>query len=84
MKSDKQMILGKHVERGLKKYKGKPDAQIQQYIDESPLVYTAYRFIDNRIFLVYENNLYAILYKNEAVLMSELEQHFDEKSTFDL
>lgn len=82
-KSDKLMVLGKYVEPGLKKYKGLPDTRIQRYIDESPLVYTAYRFKDGRIFLVYEKNLYAILYKNEAVLMKELEQHFNEKSYFD-
>lgn len=76
MKSEKQMILGKYVERGLKKYNGKPDKRIQRYIDESPLVYTAYRFEDNRIFLVYGENLYALLYTNEAALMKELEQHF--------
>lgn len=81
--SDKLMVLGKYVEPGLKKYQGKPDARLQRYIDESPLVYTAYRFVDNRIFLVYEKNLYAILYKNEAILMEELEQHFQEKSYFD-
>jgi hypothetical protein len=81
--ADKIMVLGKHVEPGLKKYKGTPDSRIQRYIDESPLVYTAYRFEDNRIFLVYENNLYAVLYKNEAVLMKELEQHFKEKPYFD-
>lgn len=80
MKLDKQIVLGKHVERGLEKYKGKPDERIQRYIDESPLVYTAYRFEDNRVLLVYENNLYAVLYKNENILMNELDQHFKEES----
>ena len=81
--ADKIMVLGKHVEPGLKKYKGRLDARIQRYIDESPLVYTAYRFEDNRILLVYENNLYAVLYRDEAVLMKELEQHLKEKPYFD-
>ncbi|MFT5833524.1 MAG: hypothetical protein ACI97N_001152 [Cognaticolwellia sp.] len=79
MKKGGTLVQKKHIEKGIEKYKGTPDARIQRYIDESPLVYTAYRFEDNRILLVYDNNLYALLYKNEDVLMEELEEHFQEE-----
>ena len=69
MKKGVILVQNKHIDKGIEKYKGKPDERIQGYIDESPLVYTAYRFEDNRILLVYDNNLYALLYDNENVCM---------------
>ena len=78
MKKGSTLVQKKHIDKGIEKYKGKPDERIQRYIDESPLVYTAYRFEDNRILLVYDNNLYALLYDNESVLMRELDEHYNE------
>ncbi len=78
MKQQKILVFSKHIELGIAKYKGQKDERIQRYIDNSPLVYTVYRFADERILLVYENNLYALLYANEQVLMAELEEQYQE------
>lgn len=78
MKNGVILVQHRHIEKGLEKYKGKPDERLQRYVDDSPLVYTVYRFEDNRILLVYHHNLYALLYENERILLDELETHFEE------
>lgn len=78
MKNGVILVQNRHIEKGIEKYKGKPDERLQRYIDDSPLVYTVYRFEDNRILLVYHGNLYALLYENERILLEELETHFEE------
>jgi hypothetical protein len=78
MKNGVILVQNRHIEKGIEKYKGKPDERLQRYVDDSPLVYTVYRFEDNRILLVYHGNLYALLYENERILLEELETHFEE------
>lgn len=78
MKVDKILVRGKHIQPGIKKYKGVLDERIQKYIDASPLVYTVYRFEDQRLLLVYGDDLYALLYPNEAALLKELDHQFEE------
>lgn len=78
MKVDKILVQGKHIQKGIEKYKGILDEHIQKYIDASPLVYTVYRFADQRLLLVYGEDLYALLYKNEAELLKELDNQFEE------
>lgn len=78
MKNGVILVQNRHIEKGIEKYKGEPDERLQRYIDDSPLVYTVYRFEDNRILLVYHGNLYALLYENERILLEELETHFEE------
>jgi hypothetical protein len=78
MKTGVTLVQNRHIEKGIEKYKGELDERLQRYIDDSPLVYTVYRFEDNRILLVYHHNLYALLYENESVLMKELDEHFHE------
>lgn len=78
MKVDKILVQGKHIRPGIERYKGVLDEKIQKYIDASPLVYTVYRFEDQRLLLVYGEDLYALLYKSEAALLSELDNQFEE------
>lgn len=78
MKVDKILVQGKHIQKGIEKYKGVPDERIQKYVDASPLVYTVYRFEDQRLLLVYGEDLYALLYKNEVEFLKELDNQFEE------
>jgi hypothetical protein len=78
MKNGVILVQSRHIDKGIEKYKGELDERLQRYIDDSPLVYTVYRFQDNRILLVYHHNLYALLYENERILLDELETHFEE------
>lgn len=77
MKVNKILVQGKHIQKGIEKYKGILDERIQKYIDDSPLVYTVYRFEDQRLLLVYGEDLYALLYKNEEALLKELDNQFE-------
>jgi hypothetical protein len=78
MKNGVVLVQSRHIDKGIEKYNGELDERLQRYIDDSPLVYTVYRFEDNRILLVYHGNLYALLYENERILLEELETHFEE------
>jgi hypothetical protein len=78
MNVDKILVQGKHIQKGIEKYNGILDERIQKYVDTSPLVYTVYKFEDQRILLVYGEDLYALLYKNEEILLKELDNQFEE------
>jgi hypothetical protein len=78
MKNGIILVQNQHIDKGIERYKGELDERLQRYVDDSPLVYTVYRFEDNRILLVYHHNLYALLYENERILLEELETHFEE------
>ena len=71
---DRTFVHNRHLQKGIDRYEGKPDTALQAILDRSDWQYTAYRFNDDRILLVYENELFGILYKNEAALHQHLEE----------
>jgi predicted RNA-binding protein (virulence factor B family) len=71
---DRTFVHQRHIEKGIKAYGGKIDLPLQDLLKRSDWQYTPYRFRDNRILLVYENELFGILYKNERALHLHLEE----------
>ena len=65
-------IASEHIERGIKKYDGKIDAQLEKLIQAAGLTYTPYLFNDGRILLVLPNSGGAFLYASKEVLYNAL------------
>ena len=77
MRSSKRTFVHqRHIKKGLEKYEGKLDEALHRVLQSSDWNYTPYLFKDGRILLVYENELYGLLYENKAALF----QHMEEES----
>lgn len=73
MSKDVVLVQSKHIDLGIEKYQGKPDAHLQNLINKARLDYTVYRFNDGRILLVLPHKLSALLYASKEVLFEKLE-----------
>lgn len=62
-----------HIERGIEKYKGVKDANLNRFIGNAGLSYIAYTFIDGRILLVLPENMGGLLYPNAEAVYAILE-----------
>ena len=74
--SDKKGIVSvaaKHIEAGIKKYKGEPDAGLNTLIHNAGFNYTSYVLNDGRILLVLPDNIGAFLYADQNVLFAALD-----------
>jgi hypothetical protein len=60
------------IERGIKKYRGEIDPNLQSIIKSAGFGFTPYIFNDGRILLVLPNNTAAFLYANKEVLYEML------------
>lgn len=68
----KQIQL-KHIERGIKKYQGIKDADLNRFIANAGLSYVAYTFNDGRILLVLPNDMGGLLYNSKQDVYDILE-----------
>jgi len=68
-----QLILPKHIQKGIERYQGAPCNIVQKHLDNLGWSYTAYRFIDDRILIVFTSKMYALLYKNQEDLYADME-----------
>ena len=66
-------VASKHIEAGIKKYSGKPDAQLNILIHNAGFNYTSYIFNDGRILLVMPGNVGAFLYADHEALYMALD-----------
>lgn len=66
-------VASKHIESGIKKYKGESDAHLNALLRNAGLNYTSYVFNDGRILLVMPNNLGAFLYADEEALFAAID-----------
>jgi hypothetical protein len=74
--SDKKGIVSvaaKHIETGIKKYKGEPDARLNALISSAGFSYTSYVFNDGRILLVLPDNIGAFLYADKETVFKALD-----------
>lgn len=69
-----QLILPKHIQAGIDRYKGTPCPIVQKHLDNIGWNYTAFRFQDNRILIVFTNEMYALLYKNQEELYDDMSE----------
>ena len=75
MNQDVIVVQEEFLNRGIAKYEGKIDIQINQVLKAADMPYTAYRFNDGRLLLIFVNDQFGILYRNEQVLFEKL--HLD-------
>ena len=66
-------VASKHIETGIKKYKGEPDAHLNAVIQNAGFSFTSYVFNDGRILLVLPNNIGAFLYADRDTLFDALD-----------
>lgn len=66
-------VAAKHIEAGIKKYKGEPDAGLNKLIHSAGFNYTSYVLCDGRILLVLPDNVGAFLYADKDVLFEALD-----------
>jgi hypothetical protein len=66
-------VAANHIQAGIKKYKGEPDAHLNAVIRNAGLSYTSFVFNDGRILLVMPDNLGAFLYADQDVLFEALD-----------
>jgi hypothetical protein len=66
-------VASKHIETGIKKYSGEPDAQLNTLIHNAGFNYTSYIFNDGRILLVLPDNVAAFLYADQEALFKALD-----------
>jgi hypothetical protein len=74
--SDKKGIVSvaaKHIEAGIKKYQGEPDAGLNTLIHNAGFNYTSYVFNDGRILLVLPDKVGAFLYADKDILFEALD-----------
>jgi hypothetical protein len=74
--SDKKGIVSvaaKHIEAGIKKYKGEPDAGLNTLIHNAGFNYTSYVLCDGRILLVLPDNVGAFLYADQETVFKALD-----------
>ena len=74
--SDKKGIVSvaaKHIEAGIKKYKGEPNAGLNTLIHNAGFNYMSYVLCDGRILLVLPDNVGAFLYADKDVLFKALD-----------
>jgi len=69
-----QLILPKHIQKGIDHYKGQPCPVVQKHLDNIGWKYKAYRFQDDRILLVFTNEMYALLYPDQEELYLEMNE----------
>lgn len=69
-----QLILPKHIQTGIERYKGLPCPIVQKHLDNIGWNYTAYRFADHRILIVFEGEVYALLYKDQEELYMDMNE----------
>lgn len=72
-----QLILPKHIQAGIDRYNGLPCPTVQKHLDNIGWSYTAYRFSDNRILIVFEGEVYALLYKDQEELYMDMNEAVD-------
>lgn len=72
MSNEVVKVKAEHIEPGIVKYKGRPDAHLNAILTKAGYEYTVYRFADNRILLVLPGQIAAFLYANEQVLFDKL------------
>lgn len=61
-----------HIEKGIAKYGGVVDAQLNSLIKAAGLQYTPYLFNDGRVLLVLPNSLGAFLYDDRDTMFEAL------------
>jgi hypothetical protein len=66
-------VASKHIESGIKKYRGEPDAHLNAVIQNAGFNYTSYVFNDGRILLVLPDNIGAFLYADQDTLFEALD-----------
>jgi len=67
-----QLILPKHIQKGIDRYQGQPCPTVQKHLDNIGWNYTAYRFQDDRILIVFTSKMYALLYENQEALYADM------------
>ncbi len=65
---DKQFIFERYIQKGIDRYKGVENKEIQRHLDNADWKFTAYLFEDQRVLLVYHDGSYGVLYRNAAYL----------------
>lgn len=68
------LVQKRHIQAGIKKYEGRIDSVLQALIEHSALKYTPYRFQDGRYLLVYEGELYGLLFPDRQAVDQFLEE----------
>lgn len=68
------LVQKRHIQPGIKKYGGVIDQSLQQLLGHSDLKYTPYRFQDGRYMLVYEQELYGLLFADRSAVDQYLEE----------
>ena len=68
------LVQQRHIQPGIKKYGGVIDGSLQQLMERSELKYTPYRFQDGRYMLVYEHELYGLLFADRAAVDRYLDE----------
>lgn len=66
-------VAAKHIEAGIKKYKGEPDIKLNILMQNAGFSYTSYVLCDGRILLVMPSNIGAFLYADRNVLFEALD-----------
>ena len=61
---DKQFIFQRYIQKGIDRYNGVKDDEIQRHLDNADWKYTAYLFEDKRVLLVYHDDSYGVLYRD--------------------
>ncbi len=69
-----QLILPKHIQKGIDHYQGRPCTIVQKHLDNLGWKYTAYRFKDERILIVFTSEMYALLYNNQDDLYADMSE----------
>lgn len=72
-KNKPQRVEAKHVERGIQKYQGVKDVELNRFIGNAGLRYEAYTFNDGRVLLVLPNALGGMLYNSKQDVYDILE-----------
>lgn len=65
-------VAAKHIEAGIKKYKGEPNTGLNTLIHSAGFNYTSYVLCDGRILLVLPDNVGAFLYVDQETLFAAL------------
>jgi hypothetical protein len=66
-------LAAKHIETGIKKYKGEPDARLNTLISSACFNYTSYVFNDGKILLVLSDNVGAFLHAGKETVFEALD-----------
>ena len=62
-----------HIERGIEKYKGVKDVELNRFIANAGLSYVAYTFLDGRVLLILPDEMGGLLYGSKEDVYDILE-----------